>query len=357
MRILAIGDDFVDEQVFAEGLSDLSNVAVRTARIHNRQPGSAGNAANVREYVGRPADVAAMIGDAEVLLVHAAPVTADVLDAAPNLRVVGVARGGPVNVDVDAASARGIPVLNAPGRNAEAVAELTLWLMIGVARRVKVALAATRPGSPVGESVIEGARFLGQELAGRTLGLVGFGRVGTRVAQLAAAVGMAVLAYDPYVPRARIEAYGASPRELTALLGASDFVSLHARATRDGSPLLGASEFSTMRRGSFLINAARESLIDEAALLEALASGHLAGAALDVIEPHPEGGNPLLDREDVIVLPHIGGATREASLNGVMILADGLARFRGGESVESVVNPEVLAESTRRSGPVSEELR
>ena len=278
----------------------------------------------------------------DVLLVHGAPVTAEVLDAAP-LRLVCCARGGPVNVDVAAASARGIPVTNAPGRNAEAVAELTMAFALMLIRGVPVA-PATWPmaGSSAG-STYEGSEFIGGEAASMTLGLVGLGNVGREVAARARALGFTLLGYDP-VPPAAVPP-GVTLTGLDELLGRSGLVSLHARATADNRHLFGAAEFARMPRGAFFINTARESLVDEDALAKALASGHLAGAALDVVERRPAGDrHPLLDLPNVIITPHIGGATRETLRRGAEMAAAAVGRLISGEIPDHLVNPEVLAE-------------
>ena len=331
-RVLAIGDAFVPADVFREALQGLERADVRVTQIDDLFPVPLDEPTRISEYVGSPADVASVLGDAELLLVHAAPVTAAVLDAGPSLRVVGCARGGPVNVDVDAATERGLTVVRAPGRNVEAVAELTLLLMIALARKVRAAMDSVQE-SQLGASVIEGAPYLGRELGGRTLGVVGCGRVGTRVIEFARALGMTIVAYDPHVPDETIRAAGASPVPFDELLGRADVVSLHARATPDTENMFGAEQFASMREDALFVNAARETLVDEAALLGTLEAGRLGGAALDVMRPRSGGSrSPLLERPDTIVLPHIGGATREAGLNGVRILVDAVIQLRQGKS-------------------------
>jgi D-3-phosphoglycerate dehydrogenase / 2-oxoglutarate reductase len=344
LRLLAVGDPFVPEDIFREALAELEGVEVQTAQVDAYLPEPGADGAPVSEYVGSPEAVRALMQDLDVLLVHVAPVTAAVLDSAPSLRAVGCARGGPLNVDVEAATERGIAVLRAPGRNAEAVAELTIWLMLSLARNTGAALSAAA-GAGLGASVIEGAPFLGRELAGRTLGIVGYGRVGCRVAELARAFGMTVVVYDPYVPAAEIEAAGSVPLELERLLARADVVSLHLRAAPETEDMFGSPQFAAMRPDSLFINAARETLVDEAALLDALESGQIAGAGLDVIRARADGSrSPLLGRPDVVILPHVGGATREAGLNGVRILVDAVRRLLAGEDAgELTVNSSVLS--------------
>src|SRR5207247_7893828 len=215
-------------------------------------------------------------------------------------------RGAPVNADVPAASARGIPVVTTPGKNAEAVADQTIAFMITLARGFPRAQRFLVEGGRLGESAFEGARFIGHELGGHVLGLVGYGNVGRRVRRRALAFGMAVVVHDPFV---RVEDLVGTRQvsTLAELLPVADFVSLHVRAAPETENLFGAGEFAAMKPGSYFVNTARESLVDEAALDAALASGHLAGAALDVVRARPEQGpHPLLRHENVVITPHIG---------------------------------------------------
>jgi D-3-phosphoglycerate dehydrogenase len=286
------------------------------------------------------------LDDEEILLVHGAPVTDAVLDASPKLKVVGVARGGPVNVDLSAASDRDIVVITSPGRNAEAVADLTLAFMIMLARGMKTGVEFVVHGGRVGDSAFEGAQFFGHELGGHVSGLVGYGNVGVRVARRALAFGTSIMVYDPYVAPETVEGRGIRMTGLEELLAASDFVSLHARVTAETINFFDKSKFSAMKRGAYFINTARETLVDEGALYEALVSKHLAGAALDVLRPYPEDTlNPLVSLPNVIVTPHIGGATHEAALRGVQILASQVEHYLAGQPMQHVVNRGVTGSS------------
>jgi D-3-phosphoglycerate dehydrogenase / 2-oxoglutarate reductase len=340
VRVLAVGDPFMPAGLFTTALARLGDaVSVTELQIADAPPGP--DAAGVREYLGDPADLVAAVPGHDALLVHGAPVTAAVLDAAP-LRLVCCARGGPVNVDVAAASARGIPVTNAPGRNAEAVAELTIAFALMLIRGVPAAARFLTGGGEHGGSTFEGSQFLGGEAASMTLGLVGLGHVGREVAARAHALGFTLLGYDPVPPPA-------IPPDVTMtglddLLGRSDLVSLHARATAGNRHMFGAAEFARMPPGAFFINTARESLVDEDALARVLASGRLAGAALDVAEPRPAGDrHPLLDLPNVIITPHIAGATRETLRRGAEMAAAAVGRLVSGGIPDHLVNPEVLA--------------
>jgi D-3-phosphoglycerate dehydrogenase len=244
------------------------------------------------------------------------------------LRMVCCARGGPVNIAVETARTHGVTVTNTPGKNAQAVVELTLAFMIMLARGVSRSQRFLLDGGELGKSAFEGAEFFGTELGGRTVGIVGYGNVGRRLARAATALGMEVVTHDPLLDPASLE-HGVRAAPLDTLLETADIVTLHARATAENENLMSAPQFARMRRGSLFINTARESLVDEAALLAALESGHLGGAALDVVRPG-EGRNPLLDAPHTVVTPHIGGATHETIERGIAMVADEIDRLASG---------------------------
>jgi D-3-phosphoglycerate dehydrogenase len=344
LRVLAAGDSYMPAAVFTAALGGLRD-AVRVTELElgaTQAPPRTASELALREYTGDPAVLAAAVPGHDVLLVHGAPVSAQVLDAAP-LRLVCCARGGPVNVDVAAASSRGIPVTSAPGRNAAAVAELTIAFALMLIRGVPAAARYLTGGGRLAESTYEGGRFLAGEAAGLTLGLVGAGNVGREVATRARALGFAVLGYDP-APQSPPPPGLTMVATLAELLRRSQLVSLHARATAANRHLAGRAAFAAMPRGAYFINTARESLVDEDALAAALASGSLAGAALDVVEPRPAGDrHPLLDLPNVIITPHIGGATHQTLRRGAELAAAAVAALAAGQVPEHVVNPEVLA--------------
>jgi D-3-phosphoglycerate dehydrogenase / 2-oxoglutarate reductase len=345
MKILVVGDSFVPVPVFERGLAGLrADHRLEYLQLDESKelvPRSASEL-SVREYLGTPAQISARIGDAEILIVHGAPVTDEVLAAAPALRLICCARGGPVNVDVSAASARHIPLVNTPGKNAESVADQALAFMIMLARGFPRAQGFLIDGGVLGESAYEGARFMGHDLGGHVLGLVGFGNVGSRVQRRAVAFGMRLLVFDPYVRVGEL-ASTEQVATLEELLARSDFVSLHVRATAETENLFSAMQFAAMKSASYFVNTARESLVDEAALDAALTSGHLAGAALDVVRPRAVAGpHPLLRHTNVVITPHIGGATHETLLRGVTMVAEEVRRFAAGEPLRAVVNRAVV---------------
>ena len=284
----------------------------------------------------------------DVLITEVDVVDAKVLEKLPNLRVVAACRGDAVNVDVAACSAFGIPVLFAPGRNADAVADLTVAFLLNLARRLP---AATKfladPAVTAGNLAAMGKAFRGlqgYELGSKTVGLVGLGSVGRAVARRLSGFGVRLLVADPFVTADEAVLAGAQKVELDELLRESDFVSLHAAVTDATRGLIGEGEFAAMKPGAYLINTARAALLDEAALIAALDSGHLAGAALDTFAVEPPGADhPLVKHGSVIHTPHVGGNTNEVAAHQGRIIADALEQLLRGESPRNVLNPETLA--------------
>ncbi|HEX8968728.1 MAG TPA: phosphoglycerate dehydrogenase [Chloroflexota bacterium] len=271
---------------------------------------------------------------AQALLVRSETrVTASLLDAAPNLRVIGRAGAGVDTIDVEAATARGIVVVNAPGGNAVAAAEHSLALMFALARRVAAADASMKRGQ------WSRAAFLGSELTGKTLGLVGLGRVGSEVARRALGLDMRVLVFDPYVPDEHARHLGLEPVELERLLESADIVSLHVPLTEATRGILDASRIGRMRRGAFLVNCARGGLVDEAALLDALDEGRLAGAGIDVFSREPvSADDPLPRHPRVVATPHLGASTVEAQANVATQVASEVLAVLEGRPAQFAVN-------------------
>ncbi|MGH2785557.1 MAG: NAD(P)-dependent oxidoreductase [Actinomycetota bacterium] len=340
-RVLVLGDDFMPTSVFATALAAIAEpVSVHYVQLEARDAyvPATDSERGIREFFGDPAQVRAALDGHTIVLFHGAPITAEVLDAAPELAFIGCARGGPVNVDIEAATARRIAVVNTPGKNAAAVADLTLAFVLHLARGLTRAAESLRGPGRLTDSTFGGADFFGRELEGQTLGLVGIGYVGRLVAARVLALGMRVVAYDPYVDTAQCPTE-VRMVELDELLGSSDFVSLHARANGDNRHLIDASRLKKMKSSAYLINTARESLVDEAALLAALDDGVIAGAAVDVLESPSSGRHAFVDRPDVLVTPHIGGATHETLRRGAEMLVADVARHIRGEPLLNLVNP------------------
>jgi D-3-phosphoglycerate dehydrogenase / 2-oxoglutarate reductase len=350
MKILVVGDTYCPSAALRpafEGLARGHEVTfVDVVDEPGWQPASPSEL-RIKEYLGSPRQVIAFLEEPGALVVQGAPVTETVFEAAPTLRIVACARGGPVNIDLSAASERGIPVVTTPGKNAEGVAELTIAFLVMIARRLPEAIRHVETGGVFGHDNYEGSRYFGHDLAGHTLGLIGFGQVGRRVVPGARAFGMRVLVADPYVDPAAITATGAEPVDLPTLLAQSQFVSLHARLTPETRSMLGRAEFEAMRAGTGFVNTARAELIDEDALVEALEAGRVVGAALDITTPSPpEGRHRLLAFPNVIIVPHIGGSSYETLLHGGEMAAAEIERFLAAEPLVNVANRAALAGAT-----------
>jgi D-3-phosphoglycerate dehydrogenase len=346
VRILIVGDSYCPSAALAPAFAELDSAhqvtLVDVVDAPDWRPMSASES-GLREYLGTPGQVIELLDGQDVLVVQGAPVSDAVLDAAPGLRLLGVARGGPVNVDVAAATERGIPIVLAPGKNAVSVAELTIAFAIMLVRRIPEAMRFVDRDGDFGHDNYEGANWFGREIEGMTLGLVGFGQVGRRVAERAAALGMNVSAFDPFVPPEVLAEAGVAAMDLDPLLESADVVSLHARATSANQGLMDESRFARMKPGAVFINTSRDTLVDETALAEALRSGRLAGAALDVSSPKPAGArHPLLAFPNVLIVPHVAGATTDALTRAGRMLVAEIRRVAEGLEPRNLANPEVL---------------
>jgi D-3-phosphoglycerate dehydrogenase len=296
------------------------------------------------------ADVAAQIADADGLVVRSATkVTPALLKGARKLRVVGRAGVGVDNVDMDAATHHGVLVMNTPGGNSVSVAEHTFALMLALARSVPQANASIQAGK------WEKSAFSGMELRGKTIGLVGLGRIGSEVARRAHAFGMRVLAYDPYVTPAAAREVDVDLVPLSELLERSDVVSLHTALSPSTEGIINDVAIAQMKKGAFLVNCARGELIDEAALAEALRSGKLGGAAVDTFAKEPPKESPLVGLPNLIATPHIAGSTREAQEEVGTAVAQQIRDYLADGLIRNAVNmPAVSAEQYRRLRPYLE---
>lgn len=273
-------------------------------------------------------------------------VTKPVIDAATRLRAIGRAGIGVDNIDVGAATERGIVVFNTPDANATTTAELTLAHLLSLSRHLPQADRSVR------QSEWQPARFSGVELAGKTIGIIGFGTIGRLVARRCAGLKMRVLAYDPFVAPEIVEQTGAAPTEFEALLEQSDYITLHCPLIDKTRHLINASRLAMMKRGARIINCARGGLIDEAALADALQTGHIAGAALDVYEKEPPVGSPLLALDTVVLTPHLGASTEEAQQAVSLRIAQDVIKFLATGAAETAVNlPRVSSEQLVRTVP------
>jgi len=294
-----------------------------------------------------PARLPPSLAGAQALIVRSATrVTAGVFEAAPNLKAVGRAGVGVDNVDVSAATRRGIVVMNTPHGNATSAAELALGLMLALVRHIPQAAASTRAGR------WEKQRFTGSELCGKTLGVIGLGNIGRLVAERAVAFRMRVLGYDPFVAPAEASRFGVELLPLEGVLERAEILTIHVPLTPDTRGLLGASALARTRRGVLLVNAARGGIVDEAALIEALRSGQVGGAALDVFDKEPPGQHPLLGMDNVIATPHLGASTEEAQDAVSVEIAEQIAAYLVRGEVRAAVNlPPLPPDALRRLGP------
>jgi D-3-phosphoglycerate dehydrogenase len=278
-----------------------------------------------------------LIGDVDGIVIRSATnMTAELIAQAPKLKVIGRAGVGVDNVDVEAATRRGIVVANAPESTVVSAAEQTIGLMVALVRNIPQAHAALKQGR------WERSRWSGVELDGKTLGVLGFGRIGQQVARRAIGLGMRVAAYDPFVGEDRFRDLGVEPLgSVDEVLAASDIVTLHSPLTDETRGMINGETIARMRDGARLINAARGALIDEAALIDAIRSGKLAGAALDVFSSEPYSG-PLLELDEVVVTPHLAASTDEAQDRAGVIVAEQVVAALAGGVVSNAVNIPVV---------------
>ena len=279
-----------------------------------------------------------------ILVIEADFVFSEVFHESSPLKFLGVCRNSLDHVDIEAATEHGVAVVNAPGRNTQAVAELTISLMLSLARGVTLLNKHVKDGA--WESPVEPyISMRGVELEGKTLGLIGLGAIGRRVARLGRAFEMRVLAYDPYAGAPGAKKAGARLDTLEKVLEQSDFLSVHTPGNPETEGLLGSQRLSLMKRGSYVINTAAYQVIDEAALVDCLQSGHIAGAALDVHRTHPiPPTSPLLKLENVILTPHVGGATDGTIERQSHMMAEDIQRFLRGQRPIHLVNHRVWRE-------------
>jgi len=300
-----------------------------------------------------PAELRAVIGEYDGLAIRSATkVTREVLEAAPRLRVVGRAGIGVDNVDVKSATARGVVVMNTPNGNAITTAEHAIAMMFALARQIPEATASTRAGK------WEKNRFMGMELTAKTLGLIGCGNIGSIVAERALGLRMRVVAYDPFLTEKRAVDLGVQKVELADLLARADVITLHTPLTDATRNILSSAALAACKRGVRIVNCARGGLIDEAALADALRSGQVAGAALDVFETEPATDSPLFLLDNVVCTPHLGAATSEAQENVALQVAEQMSDFLLTGAVSNAINmASVSAEDAPRLLPYMELCR
>ncbi len=294
-----------------------------------------------------PADLIKVIGDYEGLIIRSGTkVTREVIEAAGKLKAVARAGVGVDNVDVDAATERGIVVMNTPGGNTVSTAEHTMALMLSLPRSIPRADQSLREGR------WDRKKYMGVQLYGKTLGIVGLGRIGSEVAMRARAFGMKTIACDPFTSPEQASRLGVELVEMDGILSRSDYITVHTPITSETRHMISDDQFAEMKDGVRIVNCARGGIIDEAALLRAIESGKVAGAALDVYENEPPTGNPLLSRDEVVATPHLGASTREAQVEVAIEAAEQMVEvLRGGAACNAVNLPPVDSETYQRIRP------
>ncbi len=340
IEVAVIGDRFMTCPIFVEALRSVGQRRFTFRTLELAWPDEAmehgyveAGAEGLREYFGHSDQVIATVQSAPILITHLAPITARVFDSLPDLKLIAVSRGGPVNIDMEAARAHGVSVVNTPGRNASAVAEFTIGAILAQTHNITRGHDALRGGDYRGD--LYRHDVVGEELSALTVGVIGYGHVGRLVVTLLRAFGCPVLICDPYVqitPQVRddprIEAV-----DLDDLLHRSDVITLHQRVTPETTHMIDAEAFAKMTRKPTLINTARGPLVDYAALYQALTSGQLRGAMLDTFAREPPlVDDPLLKLPNVTLTPHIAGASRKTVREAARKIADDVHRWLDGKT-------------------------
>ena len=349
MRILAAGDEFISAELLR------SAVAGQVSRAEFRQLALRwpvepfGAVDGVDEASGTPRQVIDALDGAEVAVTQMAPFTKEVFAAAERLALVCVARGGPVNIDLAAATEAGVTVTYAPGRNAAAAAEFAVGMILAGMRRIASSSAELLGGDWRGDYYTYGNA--GVELEGTTVGLVGHGAIGSRVTTVLRAFGAHVLVSDPFADHVAVVADGAEHVELDDLLRRSRVVSLHARLTEDTRNLIDSEKLALLPDGAVLVNTARGGLLDYTQLPAALHSGKLGALAIDVYDEEPPPADwALRQAPNVVATPHLAGASRQTAERAAQLVAAEVGRYARGEELAHVANPGVLDSGARDNG-------
>lgn len=290
----------------------------------------------------KEAELIEIVADYDAIMVRSATkITRPVLEAATKLQIVGRAGVGVDNIDVAAATERGVIVVNSPAGNTVAVAELTLGMIISLVRRLSSADKSVKNGE------WKRSAFMGSEIYGKTLGVIGTGKIGTEVIKRAQSFGMKVLGYDPFLTSTRAQQLNIEATTIEDILKRADFVTLHTPLTKDTKHLINAESLATMKPTAFILNCARGGIIDETALYDALKNGKLGGAALDVFETEPPTESPLRELDNVLLTPHLGASTEEAQVEVALDVARQIVDVFGGRPPQSAVNLPPLPPETR----------
>ena len=341
MKIVGIGDLFIPAKFiekgfegFGDGKLELTTIdwvqnnldELQKINLQVEQGGS--EAYEVEDFVIEA------VKDADIIITQFCPISRKVIDSCPNLKVIGVLRGGIENINLEYATEKGIVVYNTPGRNADAVADFTVGGILAECRNIARSCAVVKAGG--WKSQYPNRHYI-PDLPGKTVGLVGFGEIGRKVAQRLAGFEVNLLAYDPYF---KGEApFGVKMVSLEELVSSSDFISLHARMMPETRHMINADILAKVKPGAYFINTARSGLVDEKALYDALTDGRLVGAFLDVFEEEPTNADyPLVKLDNVTVTPHMAGGSKDAFWNSPIKLAKEMSGLLTGECGRAVMN-------------------
>ncbi|MCW4354304.1 2-hydroxyacid dehydrogenase [Hoyosella sp. YIM 151337] len=338
VRILAAGDKFVRAELFSAELRRELGDGIAVHSLELPWPVEPfGRIAEVDEASGSEEQMIEALQGVRICVTQMAPLSERILQACPELELFAVGRGGPVNANSEAAARHGVTVTCAPGRNAVATSEHTVAMMMAAARRIPHTHAELKGGTWRGDYYQYDE--VGIEVGAACVGLVGYGAIGRRVARILKGFGATVLVYDPYVSADSVTDVDELV-ELDELLRRSQIVSLHARLTKENAGMIGAKEIAAMPPGSVIVNCARGGLLDYGAVCDALDSGHVFAAALDVFPEEPiPAGSRLLTTPGIVMTPHLAGASKQTAHNAAKICAAEVGRFLRGEPLEHAVTP------------------
>ncbi len=347
MKVLICGDLFVTTEIYQKALEEAftgSGYQFSVKQYTDRWPVEPlTRNEEVSEFVGDADEIANLAEGVDLILTHSAPVTMKAIAAAPALKAVAAARGGPVNININACSDRRIPVFYAPGSKGGAVADFTVGLMLAEMRSIARSHYSLRNAKEWRGDLYQFG-CSGIEMSAARVGLIGLGAIGKRVAQILIGFGSQVMVFDPFISADEIRALGCEAVNLERLLKEADIISLHARLTKESRGMLGEKELGSMKPTAILVNTARAELVQESALISALEKKSIAGAALDVFESEPlKDDSPLYRLDNVTITSHLGGASRQAAMLGARIASAEIAKFiNGKEKPKFCINPDVL---------------
>jgi D-3-phosphoglycerate dehydrogenase len=346
-KILCAGDFFVLPELFENALRErMPSQNLEFMQIKTQWPVEPfRDIDGVSEASGSVEELIEKLQGVEIVATHLAPFTSEVFKNSPNLKMIGVCRGGPVNIDLTAATKAGVLVSYAPGRNAQAAAEFAIALMLAAMRRI------TRGDADLHRGIWRGDFYsyekTGIEVCGSTIGLIGYGAIGRVVAKILVAMGARVVVFDPYTDKALMASDGVESVELEYLLRNSNVISLHARLTPDSRHILNAENMNLLKDGVVIVNSARGGLMDYAPLPDLLRSGHIGALALDVYDIEPPSSDwPLLGIENVVLAPHLAGATKQTAWRAANIIGDEIKLFLDSKTPQYVANKDVLPNFT-----------